>query len=761
MIGRRLAHYEITGLLGKGGMGEVYQARDQKLGREVALKILAPDLAADPVRLQRFQREARMVAALNHPHIVTLYAVEEADGIPFLTMELVRGENLQQTLSRGPLPLDEVINVGVAVAEAMHAAHAQGVVHRDLKPANIVIDKTGRIKVLDFGMAKLGDTTAPENDPTTLDVPLTMEGTVLGTVPYMAPEQARGEDADHRADIWALGVMLYEMVAGKRPFVADNIPATLHRIISVEPPRLATVNAATPPALDAVVSRALVKDPAGRFQDTDEVADLLKDLQRSRLLGEVSAAVPAAPPPARLPLLAVLPFSGLKPDPDTDFLGFALADQVIGSLAYIKTLLIKPSSAIRKYQGPAVDQATAAKELNVDYLLTGYYLKEAGTLRLNLELVRTGTDELIWREAIQVRYDNVFQLQDLVSQKVVERLDVQFSRETSGRPEAAVPSNPAAYEFYLRSLSFPHTNEGDKLAIAMLRNSVALDDDYAPAHAELGSRLGSYGLLALQGPGMYREVEECYRAALARDGENLQALGGIAGLYADIGKTYEALEMTERMLKINPNHAQSHARHCSVLRFAGLLDESWAAAQKAVSLDADNPFFRNLGMTPFYDGRYDDAIGLFSLDKDSFMSIAWIGFAKYLKGDKAAGLAMMAAGARHEPDGHLGHHFGALMAGWRGDFAEGVALAHKWEAPGHYDAEWYYNLANTYALLQDLEGCERTLKRSVEGGFFCYKYLKNDPLLEPLRGEPVIAALIEQARVKHLAFREIYEARSA
>jgi serine/threonine protein kinase len=751
VIGRQLSHYEITAPLGTGGMGEVYRARDTKLGREVALKILPTELGADPVRLHRFQREARAVAALNHPNIVTLYSVEEAEGTHFLTMELAEGEDLAKTLAAGKPTLKEIVTVGAAVAEALQAAHDRGVVHRDLKPANIVISEEGRVKVLDFGMAKL--TEAGDNQAT-LDVPLTMDGALLGTVPYMSPEQARGEEADHRADLWALGVILHEMSVGTRPFVGDNMAAILYQISSVEPASVAKVNPEFPPELGAIVTRALAKDPEQRYQTAGEILADLRNLGKST--EKPRKDIPA---PSELPLLAVLPFSGLKPDPETDFLGFALADQVIGSLAYIKNLLIKPSSAVRKYQGQAVDQAAAARDLKVDYLLTGYYLKEAGTVRLNVELVKTATDEMVWRDAIQVRYDNVFQLQDIVSEKVVQGLEVQFPQVSRARAEGYVPTNPAAYEFYLRSLSCPHTNEGDKLAIGLLRNSIQLDEQYAPAHAELGSRLGSYGLMALQGPETYHEVEACYREALAQDSENLQALGGLAGLNRDTGKIYDSLELSERMLQVNPHHARGHAARSGVLRFAGMLEESWVAAQKALSLDPGNPGFRNLGFNAFYAGRYDEAIEVFNLEKDSFHTVAWVGFAKYLKGEKEEGWKMMEAGAASEPDGHLGHHFGALMAGWRGEYEKGIALAREWEAPGHYDAEWYYNLANTYALLRDLESTVRTLKRSVEGGFFCYEYFVRDPLLEPLRAEPVIAALVEKARQKYLTFKEFYEAK--
>lgn len=280
MIGRQLAHYEITGLLGKGGMGEVYRATDTRLGREVALKILPAGLAADPIRLQRFQREARTVAALNHPHIVTLYSVEEADGIPFLTMELAEGDNLQQALAARKPSVAEVVAIGIAVGQALAAAHAKGVVHRDLKPANIVVDAVGGLKVLDFGMAKLTGAAGSEPDQATLDAPLTLDGAILGTVPYMAPEQARGEAGaiDVRTDVYALGVILYELLTGVRPYATDaaSLLASVRVICEQAPRPLAETWRATlrlDPDLATIVSTALAKEPDLRYASAAAFGD--------------------------------------------------------------------------------------------------------------------------------------------------------------------------------------------------------------------------------------------------------------------------------------------------------------------------------------------------------------------------------------------------------------------------------------------------------------------------------------------------------
>ncbi len=439
-----------------------------------------------------------------------------------------------------------------------------------------------------------------------------------------------------------------------------------------------------------------------------------------------------------------------------DFLGFALADQIISALTYIKSILVRPSSAVRKYQNQTVDPPTAGKDLQVDFILTGYYLKEADIIRLNVELVNTKSNEMVWRESIEVKYENAFKLQDIVSQKVAHGLEIQFSKDERGRIQTNIPENPLAYEYYLRSVSYPHTNEGDKLAIEMLRKAIGLDNKYAPAHAELGSRLRSYGTFALQGAEAYKEAEESYLKALSLNNELLSALGGLANLYADIGKTEKALDYAKQMLAINPNHALAHYSLSYLFRYVGMLEESKKEAEEAFTLDPQNPKFRSAGYTYFYLGNYEKAIQIFELDKGSVMAIAWKGFALYLMGQKKESLKYLNQAIVLEPEGHFGYHFKAIKAAIQSKKEEGLLNAKMLEDTNPYDAEVWYNIANTYALLGDKESCVRALKRTIEGGFFCYSYMINDPLLKPLTDAPDVKELLELAKSKHETFRDKY-----
>ncbi len=300
MIGKTLAHYEITALLGKGGMGEVYRAHDTRLKREVALKVLPAEMAAHPDWLQRFQREAETVAGLNHPHIVTLYAVEEVDGLRFLTMELVEGQGLDGMLSSEGLPLAKVFDVGIAVADALAAAHEKGIVHRDLKPANVVVTKDGRVKVLDFGLAKLAER-EPESEGLTLAQPLTEEGSILGTVPYMSPEQLRGEAVDHRSDIFSLGVLLHELATGQRPFQgATNVDVTA-AILRDAPQLVTDLKPDLPRHLGRLVARCLEKEPQDRSQSALDIRNELRGLRKEVDSGVSQASRPVSEIPAPEP----------------------------------------------------------------------------------------------------------------------------------------------------------------------------------------------------------------------------------------------------------------------------------------------------------------------------------------------------------------------------------------------------------------------------------------------------------------------------
>jgi serine/threonine protein kinase len=359
--GKALGPYELKKLLGAGGMGEVYRARDTKLDRDVALKVLPRDIAADPARLERFEREAKALARLNHPHIVTIYSVEEVDSVRFLTMELIEGQTLDTMLSRDGLPIGEVLEIGVTVTDALAAAHAKGIVHRDLKPANVILTTDGHLKVLDFGLA----IPAPTDPGMTAASPLTAEGMVMGTVPYMSPEQVRGERVDQRSDIFSLGTVLYQLITGALPFRGDYPHATGYAIVNSAPQPMPELRADVPAALDEIVTRCLEKLPAKRYADTTELRDALRTLQdtgaRNTVYSRrpaphrkwmlVAALVAAAgvaaftlfgkhTPPAEAKSIAVLPLVNMSSDREQEYFSDGLSEELLDALVKIPDLKV-------------------------------------------------------------------------------------------------------------------------------------------------------------------------------------------------------------------------------------------------------------------------------------------------------------------------------------------------------------------------------------------------------------------------------------
>ncbi len=418
-----------------------------------------------------------------------------------------------------------------------------------------MITNDGKAKIMDFGLAKIKGGSQ-----------VTKIGSTIGTAAYMSPEQSRGEDVDHRTDIWSFGVVLYEMLSGELPFKGDYEQAIIYSILNEEPQFVK--KSENKISIQKVIKKALRKDRDKRY---GQMSELIADLKSK----EVSIAESNDKGiEIEIKKLAVLPFSNLINDPQTNFLGFALADQIIGSMAYSKNVLIRPSSSVRKFQNEIVDLKKVGEELKVDFVLAGNYLKEADTIRLNIELVDLESDKMIWRESIQIKYKNVFELQDIVSQKVVEGLKVQFSEEERERMKPETPQNPEAYEFYLRAVSYPQTIEASKLAIEMLNNAINLDPNLAPAYLELGSRYNQLSQVGTSTIVAQNKAEKALLKALSLNKDFLPALAYLGLLYTDAGKHEEAHEMLIRALKINPNDAWLHFSLSYHYRYIGFLEES-------------------------------------------------------------------------------------------------------------------------------------------------------------------------------------------
>ena len=398
LLGRTLAHYRINAAIGAGGMGEVYRATDMKLGRDVALKILPPDVASDPKRLARFQREARVVAALNHPNVVTLYSVEESGGVHFLTMELIEGQPLNQLIPANGLPVERIVEITGALAEALAAAHEKGIMHRDLKPANVMVTAEGRVKVLDFGLAK--DVGAETSDGATQSsAGLTQAGIVMGTPAYMSPEQVSGRALDCRTDIFSLGVILHEMATGHRPFKGTSAAELVSSILRDDPPLVTELRADLPGDLARVIRRCLEKDPRHRVQTARDVSNEFRDMTRTAAHSAPTptSAMHATPAhdsgAARAGegfWVAVLPFRGASGDADLEALADGLTEDVTTGLSRFPYLQVIARNSAMAYEGRAEDVRTVGRELGARYLVEGSVRKRGRAIRVSAQLMDAG-----------------------------------------------------------------------------------------------------------------------------------------------------------------------------------------------------------------------------------------------------------------------------------------------------------------------------------------------------------------------------------
>ena len=494
MPGARLGAYEIVESLGMGGMGEVYRARDTRLGRDVALKVLPEGFARDAGRLARFEREARAVAGLNHPNIVVLYSVEENDGVRFLTMELVEGEGLDRLVGREGLPLSRVLDLGIALAEALVAAHERGVVHRDLKPANVMVTRDGRLKVLDFGLAKLeSERGIVETQAATMAAPLSMPGQVMGTVPYMAPEQIRGEPIDARTDLFALGVVLYELACGRRPFTGATWADVSSAILRDAPEPLPRLRPDFPADLGRIVGRCLEKDPGARFQTALDVRNELRELKRAHDSGATRAAgdadaqrgIGTAAGRDRIRSLAVLPLANVSRDPTQEFFADGMTEALISELARLKALRVISRTSAMKYKGVQKALPEIARELSVDAILEGSALLVGKRVRVTAQLISARTDETLWSDRYDGEIEDVLDLQSRIAETVAKEIALQVSPRERRRLERRRPVNPEAHVEYLKGRHDAEASspQAIELSLKHYQRALEIDPSYAPAWA--------------------------------------------------------------------------------------------------------------------------------------------------------------------------------------------------------------------------------------------------------------------------------------
>ena len=580
--GTQLGPYEILSPIGAGGMGEVYKARDTRLDRTVAIKVLPAHVAADPELKRRFEREAKTISSLNHPHICTLYDIGNQSGIDFLVMEYLEGETLEERLQHGALQLGDAVQHALVILSTLEAVHRRGLMHRDLKPANLFLTTHG-LKLLDFGLAR------PIEAALTTMAKITQPGTVLGTPQYVAPESLYGQPVDARADLFAVGTLLYEMLAGQPPFKADSLAQLVHAVAHERPPAL--TGSATIAAVDRVIYRAMAKRPDDRYPSADAMSQDLRDvLARS----SDSDETPTARPVTRL---IVLPLRVLRPDSETDFLAFSLPDAIASSLSGLDSLVVRSSVVAAKFPVEAPDLKAIAEQADVDIVLVGTLLRAGQGLRVSLQLLEAPEGTVRWSQQTQVSLGDLFQLQDEVAQRIVESLASPLMTQELSRAPRDTPTTALGYEYYLRGnqlsakghLARPDATEW-QLARDFYRRCVEEDPAFAPAWAQLGQ---VYRLTEKYFPTEAQEhltdADAAFQRALGLNPDLPMAHKLYAYLEVEQGRAPDAmLRLIERVKKsiADPELFAGLVHAC---RYCGLLEASLAAHAHAQRLDPKIP----------------------------------------------------------------------------------------------------------------------------------------------------------------------------
>src|SRR5688572_5442087 len=744
--GTRLGSYRIVGPLGAGGMGEVYLAHDQRLGRDVAVKVLPESLAGDPERLARLEREARTVAGLNHPNIVVLHSVEDADGVRFLTMELVEGENLVKEIRPGGLPVARVLELAIPIADALVAAHQRGVVHCDLKPANVMVTAEGRVKVLDFGLATTtaaASATTPALDVTRTRYDPSSEG--LGTAPYMAPEQIRGEPTDARTDLFAFGVLLFELLTGRRPFQGATSADVTSAILRDPPPAIGALRADVPADLGRLVGRCLEKDPGRRVQTARDVRSELELVARAAAAGAgAGGTVPTAS-------IAVLPFANRGRDEEDEYFADGITEDVIAQLAKVRTLKVISRTSVMPFKKSDQSVQQIAAHLQVATVLEGSVRRIGDRVRIVAQLVEAASGRSLWAETYDRQLNDIFAIQSDVALRIADGLEAELSPIERKRIAREPTRDMQAYEHYLRGrhAMVRFTPVELQRAIDHFARAIARDPNFALPY--VGTAL-AYAELAEVAAGAKDDIGPAAltagERAVALDPELGEAYCARGHARRTFQFDWEGAEADfKRALELSPNSADTYdlyGRLCSGLE---RWDEAIALLQRAYELD---PLTHraDLASTFLRAGRNEEAVraatAAIAHDPSYPRVHATLGWGLIRSGRVSEGITALEHAVSLDPGGSMWLAQLGQAYGMAGRVDEAREVLRRLEDPSRPQPAPSYHLTYVHLGLGDLESAMDCLERAFEEGAGAVTGIKGSFLLAPLREHPRFIALLER-----------------